>query len=137
MKTILSLIEKAHANYKAQSELYEESRKLHNEIDAEKRIHVENIRKFEDGEVVNVYDSSGGLSGQAIIDGARCCLYVDQMNVTRNNYPENIEKDMSDVIYDVWAIKRDGTKSSKHFDSYNHRMREKDYKGGYPYIEKP
>lgn len=133
---ILALIEMAHKNYERQKNLRIESAEIRAQIDAELKIHVEANRRFANGEKVNVYSYSSELIGQGIVYGAKCGLYVEEISIRRNSEPRNVEKDMADIYYRVFAIKKDGSKSLQHFDAQNHNMREGEGKGGYPYIMK-
>ena len=99
----------------------QEIRKKENQIvsDIKKYCHsyAEKNRQFQRGEVVSIYNAiNGKFIGHGMVDHVRNYIHTD--------YPPEdltkIERDFTRLIYEIYAIKKDGTASSKHFFKFPH-----------------
>jgi hypothetical protein len=108
--------------------------KLHNEIQRLKSICegecakiIESEREFVDGEKVAIYSGHGVFVAHGFVCSARLPLRLNYSDITdyleENQHPRlTLARATTTILYEVFAAKKDGSKSIKHYDGFEHFM---------------
>lgn len=103
---------------------------LSKEVNALLKIYCESNRKFKRGEIVAVYKSRNDEKiGEAMVAECRTYIFLDAMFLKRYFIdPQKLENDIDEISYELFAIKKDGSASSKHlFDAPHFVSESKNY----------
>lgn len=90
--------------------------------------YVKNNRSFSDGEIIVVcYKDTDQEIGKGIVGSAKSCLRLDAYSLRDYSTGKlNFTEELTTIRYEIFAIKKDGTKSSKHlFESPHYISGEK------------
>lgn len=93
--------------------------KLEKEIKSRLEKHSEGIRIHKSGDVVDVFSSLKGTKiGVGIVGECKTSVWVDDFlheYVMKDDKMEKLERDLNYILYEVFSVKKDMTRSSKHF----------------------
>jgi hypothetical protein len=96
--------------------LVQKDNELRNELNLALKKYAESNRKFSDGETVIICDKeTGNEIGKGIVADVRACIFLDTIYLKSYSNGDEFDTAIDDLRYEIYAIKNDGTRSSKHF----------------------
>lgn len=84
--------------------------------------YVNKHRIFQEGETVNVYTDRGIFYCKGIIGHAKTSVYLDALSIKFSLQNDNFMQDLNGIVYEVFSVKKDGTRSEKHLFSSPHYL---------------
>lgn len=117
--------DKLHTYFKELQSLTKRTWELQDAVDKEVSIFTQDNRELQKGDKVEVFLSHDNSSlGFGIIGAAKVfikgndCIQVEVFSANA----EEIEIELKRIFYEVFAVKKDGTASAKHFFDHPHYM---------------
>ncbi len=115
------------SNVKRMFNLYNEIErlKLICKVECEKLI--ESEREFVNGEKVAIYSGRGVFVAYGVVGSARLPLRLGYSDVVdyleeKQHRRLSLEHATTTILYEVFAVKKDGSKGIKHYDGFEHFM---------------
>ena len=110
---------------------------LKDEINKDLSAYVERNRRFAVGEVIWIYDvDTDTLMGRGVVGDAKTSINTEPLYLKEYIKNEDAcEKRINLFRYEVFAVKKDGTKSTKHFFTHPHFLNDQKRHGDV-YIKK-
>ena len=99
--------------------------------------YVNKHRVFQEGEKVKVYTSKGIFFSKAVIGKAKTSVYLDEMSIKHSLQEEDLMQNLTEIVYEVFGLKKDNTRSEKHLFSAPHYLPSVKSKYHDYYIVKP
>ncbi len=107
--------------YKALYKLRQKAWAIEKEIRAEHINHLHETKVLFAGDRVEVWAVNGGKLGEGIVGGANMIIEESMIKQLIDN-PKKIQEHLDNILYEVFAIRKDDTVSAKHFFERPHCM---------------
>lgn len=111
------------AKLKLLNGLREKALEMESEIRLELKDHAESNRIFHDGDIVEIFDAlRGNKIGDGMVGDCRTSVFTDNFieRYLVDDTNEKLNKDINHLRYEIYAIKKDGTRAKHHYFQIPH-----------------